>query len=143
MAGYSGTPLWKKIGLKEDFVVRLVAAPRSVQATLAEAPFDVNFVTNSLGSFHLAVIFAKAFDPLNQAFCQALDDLTAEGVIWCAWPKKASGVATELDFSRVQHLGLDAGLVDVKNCAIDEVWSGLKFVVRKAERKTWPKARLH
>ena len=133
MAGYSGTPLPKKLGIKEGSRIALVNAPEDFQSELGELPHNVQFIkpTKSLDIILLFVMNERA---LTRDFAKLAAKLVSNGMIWIAWPKKSSGVATDLSEQRVREIGLDAGLVDVKICAIDETWSGLKFVYRLKDR---------
>jgi hypothetical protein len=134
MAGYSGTPLVKKLGIKEGSRVAFVNAPNDFQATLGELPDNVKLMKSATNSLDLILFFVLSERILVRDFAKLAARLTNNGMIWIAWPKKSSGVATDLTFERVQRIGLDAGLVDVKICAIDETWSGLKFVYRLKDR---------
>lgn len=135
MAGYSGTPLVKKLGIKEGSRVALVNAPEDFQADVGELPADVTFMKSTTKSLDLILFFVLSERALAKDFAKLAARLTSNGMIWIAWPKKSSGVTTDLMFERVQRIGLDAGLVDVKICAIDDTWSGLKFVYRVKDRK--------
>jgi len=141
MAGYSGTPLTKKIGIKEGSRVALVNAPKDFQFKRKELPDDVEFVKGSAKSLDIILYFVTTERALTKDFSKLAARLTANGMIWIAWPKKSSGVATDLTFERVQRIGLDAGLVDVKICAVDDIWSGLKFVYRLKDRPSLNKKR--
>ena len=134
MAGYSGTPLVKKLGIKDDSRVALVNAPKDFQATLEDLPDNVKFMKSPTKSLDLILFFVLAERILARDFKKLATRLTSNGMIWIAWPKKSSGVKTDLTFDNVQRIGLDAGLVDVKICAIDDTWSGLKFVYRLKDR---------
>ena len=134
MAGYSGTPLVKKLGIKEGSRVALVNAPKDFQTELGELPADVRFMKSTTKSLDLILFFVLSERALARDFTKLAASLTSNGMIWIAWPKKSSGVTTDLTFERVQRIGLDAGLVDVKICAIDDTWSGLKFVYRLKDR---------
>ena len=134
MAGYSGTPLAKKIGIKEGSRVALVNAPKDFQFEPKELPDNVEFVKLQAKSLDIILFFVTTERALAKDCSKLAARLTANGMIRIAWPKKSSGVATELSFERVQRIGLDAGLVDVKICAVDETWSGLKFVYRLKDR---------
>jgi len=134
MAGYSGTPLVKKLGIKEGSRVALVNAPDDFQVTLGELPDDVKLMKSSTKSLDLILFFVLSERILTRDFAKLAARLTSNGMIWIAWPKKSSGVATDLTFDRVQRIGLNAGLVDVKICAVDDIWSGLKFVYRLKDR---------
>ena len=134
MAGYSGTPLIKKLGIKEGARVAFVNAPDDFQATLGELPAAVKLMKATTKSLDLILFFVLSERVLVREFAKLAERLTSNGMIWIAWPKKSSGVETDLTFERVQRIGLDAGLVDVKICAINETWSGLKFVYRLKDR---------
>ncbi len=132
MAGYSGTPLAKKIGIKEGSRIALVNAPTDFQ--FEELPANVEFLKHTVKSLDIILFFVTTERALTKDFSKLAAKLNANGMIWIAWPKKSSGVATDLSFDRVQRIGLDAGLVDVKICAVDDTWSGLKFVYRLKDR---------
>lgn len=133
MAGYSGTPLAKKLGIKPGHRVALVHAPKGFAL---EVPDDVS-VSNALRAkaYDVIVLFAKNQSVLEKRFETAQKKLIENGGLWIAWPKKSSGVKTDLSDGVVRPFGLGMGLVDNKVCAIDETWSGLRFVVRVKDRK--------
>ena len=135
MAGYSGTPLQKKLGIKEGSRVWLVNPPRGFRKTLGDLPRNVLFVGQSAGPLDLILFFVKSRSQLLNNFSKLASKLAPAGMLWIAWPKRASGVATDLSDNVVRGIGLDAGLVDTKICAIDEVWSGLRFVIRLKDRR--------
>lgn len=129
MAGYSGTPLPRKLGIKEGHKVVVLGAPDGF------ALDGVEFGT-SLGKSPANVIvafFTRAKD-VAARFQKIASSLDPAGGFWVAWPKKSSGMATDLDENRIRDIGLEVGLVDNKVCAIDDTWSGLRFVVRVADR---------
>lgn len=135
MAGYSGTPLARKLGIKAGHRVALLDAPADFHAGL-DAPEGVS-LERSLGGkkpFDVIVLFAMAERDLAQRFAPTAKRLQPNGGLWVAWPKKASGVATDVTENAVRGVGLAAGLVDNKVCAVDAAWSGLRFVVRRADR---------
>jgi len=134
MAGYSGTPLPKKLGIKEGCRIALVNAPQDFESELGELPDHVQFIKGPAKSLDIILFFVLNERALVRDFAKLAGRLTANGMLWIAWPKKSSGVTTDLTEQRVQQIGLDAGLVDVKVCAIDETWSGLKFVYRLKDR---------
>ena len=134
MAGYSSTPLAKKLGIKEGSRIALLNAPQDFQSELGELPDRVQFVMRPIKSLDIVLFFVVLERALARDFARLAEKLATNGMIWIAWPKKSSGVTTDLSFDRVQRIGLDAGLVDVKICAIDETWSGLKFVYRLQDR---------
>ena len=131
MAGYSGTPLPKKLGIKDQFRVTLLAMPVDVTAELKEALAGCRAAKNNLD---FALMFVKTKADLKKRFAPTAKQLAPAGMLWVSWPKKTSGVASDLDENLVREIGLDAGLVDVKVCAVNEVWSGLKFVRRVKDR---------
>ena len=135
MAGYSETPLAKKLGIKEGFRVALVGAPQGFRRELVDLPNGVRFVTSVQTSLDVIMYFVKSQRDLTQNFTRFASKLAPDGMLWFAWPKKASGVITDLSDNSVREIGLDAGLVDVKVCAVNEIWSGLKFVIRVKDRK--------
>ena len=134
MAGYSGTPLPKKLGIKAGFRVGLAKAPAEVCAELCEALAECELVKQG-GTQDFAMMFTKSRAELKKEFSRMSRLLAPAGMLWVSWPKKSSGVATDVDENMVREVGLEAGLVDVKVCAVTEVWSGLKFVRRLQDRK--------
>ena len=132
-AGYSGTPLPRKLGLKPGMRVLTMDPPGNIDLLLDGAPAGLIRITR-LGPFDCALAFATTERALSAALARLEPKLGADGMIWVAWPKKASGVSAELTEAAVMRIGLATGLVDVKVCAIDPVWSGLKFVRRLRDR---------
>lgn len=137
-AGYSGTPLVKKLGIKSGFSIVFMNAPAGFASTL-DLPADV--LVNKTPRLHMdfVLLFVKSEKQLTQKFSHVAAKLKPNGMLWVAWPKKSSGVATDLTFTNVQAIGLAAGLVDVKICAVDDTWSGLKFVFRVKDRPRLPR----
>lgn len=133
MAGYSGTPLVKKLGIKSGFNAAFVNAPAGFARGL-DLPANVITDNRSSQPLDFILLFTKSEHDLQQKFKHYAARLKPDGMLWVAWPKKSSGVATDLTFTNVQATGLEAGLVDTKICAVDEVWSGLKFVFRLKDR---------
>ena len=133
MAGYSGTPLVKKLGIKSGFNIALVSAPRDFARDL-DLPTEVTINSRSHKPIDFALLFAKSEKALTIGFSRYALRLNPAGMLWVAWPKKSSGVVTDLSETNVRTIGLAAGLVDIKICAIDDVWSGLKFVFRLKDR---------
>jgi hypothetical protein len=134
MPGYSGTPLPKKLGIKAGFRVRLANAPADVRAELRGA-LAVCMVVKQGNALDFVMMFSKSRSELMTEVPRIVRQLAPAGMLWVSWPKKASGVATDVDENGVREIGLEAGLVDVKVCAVTEVWSGLKFVRRVKDRK--------
>jgi hypothetical protein len=135
MPGYSGTPLPKKLGVKPGFRVRLLAAPTEVQAELSAELAACEIVDEAKLPLDFAMLFTKSKAALKKDFKRISQKLAPAGMLWISWPKKSSGVATDLDENIIREIGLAAGLVDVKVWAVTEVWSGLKFVRRVKDRK--------
>ena len=133
MAGYSGTPLVKKLGIKSGMNVRFVNDPPLFKRTL-DLPPVLTINQASRKPLDFVLLFVKSEKELAKAILQFATKLKPSGMLWVAWPKKSSGVSTDLTFNNVQAIGLAAGLVDVKICAVDDVWSGLKFVFRLQDR---------
>ncbi|MFZ0137477.1 MAG: DUF3052 domain-containing protein [Candidatus Sulfotelmatobacter sp.] len=133
MPGYSGTPLPKKLGIKAGFRARLANAPAEVRAELREALAECEMKARD--NLDFAMMFTKSRAELAREFSQLAKLLAPAGILWVGWPKKTSGVASDLDGNVVREIGLVAGLVDVKVCAVTEVWSGLKFVRRVKDRE--------
>ena len=139
MAGYSSTPLTKKLGIKEGSRIGLVNAPKGFQSELGKLPENAEFVARLKNSLDIILFFVLTQRELARDFSKLAKKIVANGMIWIAWPKKSSGVTTDLSFESVQRIGLDAGLVDVKICAVDDTWSGLKFVYRLKDRPSQKK----
>jgi hypothetical protein len=134
-SGYSGTPLPKKLGIKEDHRVAIVNAPPGFTSTLRPMPAGVTLMTEVNASpFDVIVFFTKERAELQGAFRALAKHLVPNGGLWIAWPKLASGVVTDLTEDVARDVGVGGGLVDNKVCAIDETWSGLRFVYRIADR---------
>jgi hypothetical protein len=133
-SGYSATPLPRKLGIREGSRVALVSAPSGFESVLGDLPCGVRLCTNARGRVDVVVYFVTRRAELARRLPTFVRALEVDGGLWIAWPKQTSGVATDLGFDRVQAVGLDAGLVDNKVCAIDATWSGLRFVRRVADR---------
>lgn len=129
---YSGTPLATKLGVREGSRVLLTDAPQGF--TLGPLPSGVEVVNRARGRLDVVVLFATRRADLRRRFAAPARALDPAGRLWVAWPKKASKVETDLSFELVQTIGLDAGLVDNKSASIDEVYQGLQFVYRLADR---------
>jgi hypothetical protein len=141
MAGYSSTPLPRKLGIKNGFRVAFLHAPNGFTRTLGELPRGVRVTTQVRTESDLAVLFVTTAAALRREFPRLVPRISTNGMLWVAWPKKASGLKTDLSFDVVQRAGLATGLVDTKICAIDDTWSGLRFVRRLVDRKAPSAAR--
>lgn len=134
-AGYSGTPLAKKLGYKSGFRALIVNAPDNYLDLLFELPEDIDFLDERNGMFDLIHFFTHNKRELEVELPKLKKLIPRDGgMIWVSWPKKSSKVATEVDDALVRKTGLMTGLVDIKVCAVDQIWSGLKFVYRKKDR---------
>jgi hypothetical protein len=134
MAGYSGTPLPRKLGIKEDHSVAFPGAPQDFGVTLGQLPAGVSVKSRAAGPLDVIVFFTTRRSDLERRFEPLKKALVANGGLWIAWPKRASGVATDITEDVVREIALARGLVDNKVCAIDETWSGLRLVYRLKDR---------
>jgi hypothetical protein len=141
MAGYSGTPLSQKLGLKPGLMVAFPALPDDLASSLGPALDRCAQIAEPAGRVDLVVLLGSSAAGLRADLARWAAVLAPAGAIWLGWPKRSSGVATDLDEATVRAIGLDSGLVDVKVCAISGVWSGLKFVRRLRDRPGAPAPR--
>lgn len=132
-AGYSGTPLVKKLGIKPDFKMLVINQPDHYLQILEGLPDGVEF-DESGAQVDFIHFFTKDANELREKLPELKARLQKNGMLWMSWPKKASKVPTDVDETLVRKEGLNIGLVDIKICAVDEVWSGLKFVYRTKDR---------
>ncbi|HYT25581.1 MAG TPA: DUF3052 domain-containing protein [Actinomycetota bacterium] len=133
-ADYSGTPLPRKLGIRPGATVALLDAPEGAGDLLGPLPDGVVVRRRAQGGLDVVVLFVTSRARLAARFGPAARALVPDGGLWVAWPRKGSGVPTDLDFDAVQRVGLDDGLVDNKVAAIDQVWTSVRFVVRVADR---------
>ncbi|MEM7369543.1 MAG: DUF3052 family protein [Bacteroidota bacterium] len=134
-AGYSGTPLLKKLGIKPDTQLLWVDAPSQYTDLLGPLPKDIQFLTEEgKEQADFIHVFMLRKDQLANQLLRLKPRLKKEGMIWISWPKQRSSISTDLNRETIREAGLETGLVDVKVCAIDADWSGLKFVYRKKDR---------
>ena len=134
MAGYSGTPLAKKIGINPGSEVLLVGAPGNYRQLLHPLPDDVKLVSRLSVSTNLVHFFSAKKSELEKALRAYRPKLMPTGVVWVSWPKKSAKVPTDITEDTVREVALPLGFVDIKVCAVDETWSGLKLVIRKELR---------
>ena len=134
MAGYSGTPLPQKLGIKAGARVALVRAPDGFQKTLVPLPEGVTLRSQARGAHEVVVFFATRHAELERRFGALSRAIVPAGGLWIAWPKRTANVATDLSENLVRDVGLAHGLVDNKVCAVDDTWSGLRFVNRLKNR---------
>jgi hypothetical protein len=135
VAGYSGTPLAKKLGIKPGTRLLAVNAPADYAALLDPLPENVSFLRAGADELDVVHLFTKTRSELIKLIDRSMTKIKQEGAIWVSWPKKASGIPTEVNEDTVREVALPLGLVDIKVCAVDETWSGLKLVIRKENRR--------
>lgn len=134
MAGYSGTPLARKLGISEGHEVCAVGAPEGYRALLQPLPSGVRFVAAATRATDLVHLFTKSRAELAEALIAYRAKLAPDAAVWISWPKKSAKVPTDVTEDVVRDVALPLGFVDVKVCAVDDVWSGLKLVVRRELR---------
>ncbi len=137
MAGYSGTPLPRKLGIKPGTALAIENAPPGFHTTLGELPDGVRHADEGETGVDVLVAFHLSRETLESAFLAQARRIAPNGGYWIAWPKRSSGVPTDITEDVLREVLLPTGLVDNKVCAIDETWSGLRFVVRKEHRAAW------
>ncbi len=133
MAGYSGKPVVQKLGIKPGFRIFATGAPAAYGDIVGKLPADVTVTTRLAGAVDMVHLFATEAAALGKLRVYR-DAIAPDGMIWVSWPKKSSGVAGDLAENLVRATALASGLVDIKVCAIDDIWSALKFVIPKAQR---------
>jgi len=134
VAGYSGKPLVAKLGIKPDTRIAILRAPKGYDRVLGKLPPRVTRRPSIVGPLDFVQFFTNEKRELERRFAALARSLAPAGMLWISWPKKASGVATDLTEDVIRAVGLAHGLVDVKVAAVDDVWSGLKFVRRLEDR---------
>jgi hypothetical protein len=134
VAGYSGTPLFQKLGIRPSSRVYAVDAPKNYQALIAPLPPDAIVVKKFDETVDIAHAFVTRKSTLIRFLASAQKAMRRDAAIWVSWPKKAAGVPTDITEDTIRQVALPLGLVDVKVCAVDETWSGLKLVIRKENR---------
>ncbi|TMJ56007.1 MAG: DUF3052 family protein [Alphaproteobacteria bacterium] len=135
MAGHSGKSVVQKLGIKPGFRIFVGGAPDAYDDIVGRLPAGVTITSRLKAPLDMVHLFATNASELASGLRGAREAISPDGVVWVSWPKKASGVATDLSDVVVRDTALALGLVDVKVCAIDHIWSGLKFVIRKSERR--------
>jgi len=134
VAGYSGTPLARKLGIKAGTLLHPVHAPANYMALLDSLPENVTVVDRVAKGLDLVHLFTKNRSELRELLIRYKRKIKQNGAIWVSWPKKASGIPSEITEDTVREVALPLGLVDIKVCAVDDVWSALKLVIRKENR---------
>ena len=137
VAGYSGTPLPTKLGLKEGGMMVLLNAPIGIEQWLVPLPAGASLKSKLSGNDALVVLFCKDVATLKKSLPTASENLPSNGSLWISWPKKSSPLFVDLTEDGIRALVLPTGLVDVKVCAVNDDWSGLKLMVRKEKRESW------
>ena len=132
---YSGTPLAKKLGLKPPLKILVINAPKEYRSWLGELPKDVMLMTKADKPIEAVHLFTTENMFLNATLSKLRNELKQDGFVWVSWPKKSSKVSTDITEDTIREIALPLGFVDIKVCAVSEVWSGLKLVIRKSERR--------
>jgi hypothetical protein len=138
MAGYSGKPVVQKLGIKPGFRIFVGHTPAAYGDIVGKLPADVTIATRLTGAFDLVHLFATEAAGLGGKLRFYRDAIAPDGMVWVSWPKQFSGVTTDLTDNVVREAALPLGLVDIKVCSIDDIWSGLKFVIPKQQRTRRP-----
>jgi hypothetical protein len=140
LAGYSGTPLVRKLGIKDAHRVACLNSPEGFADLLGQLPVGVTLCKQiEAGPFDVILLFVRSEDQLRDEFDELRASLSPAGGLWVCWPKKASGIKTDLTEDVIRGFGLAAGLVDNKVCAVDDTWSGLRLVIRLRDRGRKPR----
>ena len=134
MSAYSGTPLAKKLGFKSGMSVHIIGAPTGYRDWLTDLPADVSLSERSKPPFMAVHLFSMARAELQQQLPRLREQLQPSGFLWVSWPKRVSKLPTDISEDIIRTIALPLGLVDIKVCAVNEIWSGLKLVIRKSER---------
>jgi hypothetical protein len=135
MAGYSGTPLPQKLGIKKGMRIIAIGVPENYRKLLGKLPDDVEFSNRPGVDAQFIHFFVRRRNDLEKQLPRLRGTLADSGALWISWPKKSAGVATDVSEDAVRAVALPLGLVDVKVCAVDEIWSGLKLMIRREQRK--------
>ena len=134
MAGYSGSPLSKKLGIKPPMTLVLIDGPAEYRGWLGELPEGVTIASRSAGPLRAVHVFATRKAVLERHLADLRRRLEQTGFVWVSWPKKAAKVETDITEDTIRQIALPLGFVDIKVCAVSDVWSGLKLAIRKSER---------
>ena len=135
MAGYSGTPLGQKLGIKPDATVVTINAPANYRQLLGKFANDARFTNRVIANSDFVHLFTKRRSELEKQLKRLRSKLADAGTLWVSWPKKSAGVPTDITEDVIRAVALPLGLVDIKVCAVDETWSGLKLVIRRSNRR--------
>ena len=129
MAGYSSTPLAKKLGIKPGFKMRLINAPDYYFELFTDMPEDIRILTDKKTKKNFIHVFVKKLNELEKYIFEIKNEIEQDGIIWISWYKKSSKIPTDVTEDKIRETALANGLVDIKVCAVDDVWSGLKLVI--------------
>jgi hypothetical protein len=133
-AGYSGTPLAKKLGIKSGCAIRLINAPDYYFDLFTDLPADISIATGEASPKDFIHLFTKDDAEYTRLLPLLKNEIKRDGMIWVSWPKKASKIVTDIAEDKIRSYALQIGLVDIKVCAVDEIWSGLKLVIPVKQR---------
>jgi len=136
MAGYSGTPLPQKLGIKPGLMVVTVNAPANYRRLLGQIPDSVTFSERLKSGSSFVHLFTSRRSEMQKKMSILRDKISDNGAIWVSWPKKSSGISTDVTEDVIREIALPLGFVDIKVCAVDETWSGLKLMIRRENRKS-------
>jgi hypothetical protein len=136
MAGYSGTPLAQKLGIKPGMTVSLISAPANYPKLLGKSANDAHFTDRIRPGADFIHFFTQRRSELEKQLKRLRTKLAEAGTLWVSWPKKSAGVATDITEDVIRAVALPLGFVDVKVCAVDETWSGLKLMIRRTNRRS-------
>ena len=136
MAGYSGTPLPQKLGIKPGTIVVVIDPPDNYRKLLGQIPSGVNFATRPVGNTKFIHLFVKERRALQTQLQSLRQKIAQDAAVWVSWPKKSSGVPTDVTEDVIRAVALPLGFVDIKVCAVDDTWSGLKLMIRRENRKS-------
>lgn len=136
MAGYSGTPLPQKLGIKPGLMVVTINAPANYRRLLGQLPDHVNFSNRVTANSMFVHLFTSKRNELQRRLSILRNKLSDNGAVWVSWPKKSSGISTDVTEDVIREIALPLGFVDIKVCAVDETWSGLKLMIRRENRKS-------
>jgi hypothetical protein len=136
MAGYSGTPLPQKLGVKSGLVVVTLNAPTNYRKLLGKLPDQVSFSDRIAANSTFVHLFSTKRNELAKKLSTLRKKIADNGTVWVSWPKKSSGISTDVTEDVIREIALPLGFVDIKVCAVDEIWSGLKLMIRRENRKS-------
>ena len=136
MAGYSGTPLPQKLGIKPGLMVVTINAPANYRRLLGQIPDSVTFSNRVTANSMFVHLFTTKRSELERRLSILRDKISDNGAIWVSWPKESSGISTDVTEDVIREIALPLGFVDIKVCAVDDIWSGLKLMIRRENRKS-------